>query len=107
MTPRRSTERGGGRGRSAHAMPGAGPRHEQHFEPRAARAKRPVDVLDVGEQLLVEQADLLDRGSGDGHQRSVGAVGGPDAVVPGPVAPALAAMAARVPEPGEEALASV
>ena len=42
-------------------------------KPGRAHAQRPVHVLDVGEQPLVEQADPLDRRARDRHRGAVGA----------------------------------
>ena len=47
---------------------------EDDGEAGAADAQRPLDVLDVREQLLVEQARLLDRGARNGHRGAVDAV---------------------------------
>jgi hypothetical protein len=48
-------------------------RHEHDREAGGSHPQRPVDVLDVREQALVEQADLLRRGPRDRHRGSVGA----------------------------------
>ena len=48
-------------------------RDEDDREARRADAQRPVDVLDVGEQPLVEQPDALGRRARDRHRGAVGA----------------------------------
>ncbi len=49
-------------------------RHEDDREARGADAQRQVDVLDVGEEPLVEQPDALERRARDRHRGAVGAV---------------------------------
>ncbi len=46
--------------------------HEHHREARPADAQRPVDVLDVQEQRVVEQPRLVDRSTRDGERSAVG-----------------------------------
>ena len=56
--------------RGAHAVPGAGVRGEGHLQIRGAHAQRPLDVLGVGEELLVEQPRRLHGLARDCHQRA-------------------------------------
>src|SRR4030088_1577826 len=51
----RVSRRGLPSGRGRYAMPGMSGGCQHDFEASVAHAQRPVDVLDVGEQLLVEK----------------------------------------------------
>ena len=69
-------------------------------KPGGAHAQRPVDVLDVGEEPLVEEPDALDRRARDRHRGPVGAADVAQLVeavgaLPKPVAPAGVAEPAR------------
>ena len=84
-------------------MPGQRVGHEPDLEAGRPRATAPVDVLDVGEQLVVEQADGVDQPPRDGHEGARGAVG----AVRAPIARAVAApVAARAPRVAEAAARS-
>ena len=48
--------------------------HDQDRHARCACAERPVDVLGVGEQRLVEPSDALRRGARDEHCAATGAI---------------------------------
>jgi hypothetical protein len=60
-------------GRGAERVHGAGAGDEVAAEAGRADPQRPVDVLDVGEQRVVERAGGGDRRARDGHQRADGA----------------------------------
>ena len=68
-----------GRGRAArrrgHAVVDDARRDDQDPQPGAPGAQRPVDVLGVREERLVERADLLERGTGNQHRAAAGPLG--------------------------------